>query len=185
MVVDCVALPGNLAESLMFGHERGSFTGADQAHAGAFEEAGQGTVLLDEIGDMADIQGKLLRVLESRTFQRVGSVKEISLKARVVAATNQDLQKAIRDKRFREDLYYRLNVARFVLPALRERREDIPLLMDHFLKKACDKMGKQVTVGEGVLDYLMEYPFPGNIRELRNVIERANCTRGVSAQRSA
>jgi len=174
IAVDCASLPGNLAESLLFGHEKGAFTGADQVRPGAFEEAGAGTVLLDEIGDMGDLQSKLLRVLENRTFSHVGSVKEIPLKARVIAATNQDLGERVKTGTFRQDLYQRLCVFPIDIPPLRERGEDILLLANHFLDFFSGKLGKQVApLSEEVVQRLMEYSYPGNVRELKNIIERA------------
>jgi len=174
IAVDCVALPSNLAESLLFGHERGAFTGADQARAGAFEEAGEGTVLLDEIGDMDALQGKLLRVLESRVFARVGSVRELPLKARVIAATNQDLEAMVSQGRFRHDLYQRLCVFPIHIPTLRERGQDVLLLADHFRTFFAAKLGKEIgPLSEEVSARLMAYSYPGNVRELKNVIERA------------
>jgi DNA-binding NtrC family response regulator len=174
VAVDCVALPSTLAESILFGHEKGAFTGADQARAGAFEEADDGTVLLDEIGDMADEQGKLLRVLEGRAFTRVGSVREIPLRARVVAATNQDLAALVRQGRFRHDLYQRLCVFPIHLPPLRERGEDVLVLAEHFLGFYAGKLGlAPPALGEEVRAKLCAYTYPGNVRELKNIIERA------------
>jgi two-component system, NtrC family, response regulator AtoC len=174
IAVDCASLPGNLAESLLFGHEKGAFTGAEQARAGAFEEAGEGTILLDEIGDMGEIQSKLLRVLENRSFQRVGSVKEIPLRARVVAATNQDLQERVRQGSFRQDLYQRLCVFPIHLPPLRERGDDILLLANHFLDFFAGKLGKEISpLSEDVNHRLVAYTYPGNVREVKNIIERA------------
>ena len=175
VAVDCVALPEALAESLLFGHEKGAFTGADRKVVGAFEEAGEGTVFLDEIGDMDHrLQGKLLRVLESRTLQRLGSHREISLGARVVAATNQDLSAMVEQGRFRMDLYQRLSVFPVHLPPLRDRGEDILLLAEHFRAFFADKLGKEVDPVDGVVsDKLRNYSFPGNVRELKNIIERA------------
>ena len=174
VAVDCVALPGNLVESLLFGHERGAFTGADQVRPGAFEEARDGTVLLDEIGDMDEVQGKLLRVLESRVFARVGSVKEIPLRARVVAATNQDLKLLVKSGRFRHDLYQRLCVFPIHIPALRERGEDVVLLAQHFADFFASKLCKEIDpIGPEVRSHLLAYRYPGNVRELKNIIERA------------
>ncbi len=174
IAVDCVALPANLAESLLFGHEKGAFTGAEQARAGAFEEAGEGTVLLDEIGDMDELQGKLLRVLESRVFTRVGSVREQPLRARVIAATNQDLKALVSQGRFRHDLYQRLCVFPIHIPALRERGSDVLLLADHFRTFFAGKLGREIgPLSEEVSARLMAYSYPGNVRELKNIIERA------------
>jgi DNA-binding NtrC family response regulator len=173
ITVDCVALPGSLAESLLFGHEKGSFTGADQTRVGAFEEARDGTVFLDEIGDM-ELQGKLLRVLESRSFHRVGSLTEIPLRARVVAATNQDLKQAVKQGRFRLDLYQRLCVFPIHIPPLQDRGDDILLLAEHFSSFFAEKLGKPIEpLADEVRDRLMAYDYPGNVRELKNIIERA------------
>jgi DNA-binding NtrC family response regulator len=173
--VDCLALPETLAESLLFGHERGAFTGADQTRIGAFEEAREGTVFLDEIGDLtAPLQGKLLRVLESRVFHRVGSTKEIPLRARVVAATNRDLKALTEEGRFRLDLYQRLSVFPVQIPPLRERGDDILLLAEHFRSFFAGKLDKAVEPLDGpVAERLLGYDYPGNVRELKNIIERA------------
>jgi DNA-binding NtrC family response regulator len=174
ITVDCVALPSSLAESLLFGHEKGAFTGADQTRVGAFEKAGSGTIFLDEIGDMDTLQGKLLRVLESRSFHRVGSLTEIALKARVVAATNQELKELVKQGRFRLDLYQRLCVFPIHIPPLRERGEDILLLAEHFRSFFAEKLNKSVEpLGDEVRRRLMAYTYPGNVRELKNIIERA------------
>ena len=175
VAVDCVALPEALAESLLFGHEKGAFTGADRKAVGSFEEAAGGTVFLDEIGDMDHrLQGKLLRVLESRTLQRLGSHREISLGARVVAATHQDLASMVEQGRFRMDLYQRLSVFPVHLPPLRERGEDILLLADHFRAFFARKLDKPVEPLDGeVSAKLSAYSFPGNVRELKNIVERA------------
>jgi DNA-binding NtrC family response regulator len=173
--VDCVALPGPLVESLLFGHEKGSFTGAHQTTRGAFEEAAGGTIFLDEIGDMDQgLQGKLLRVLEMRKFQRVGSVQEHGVGARIIAATNRDLQEQVARGRFRFDLYQRLTVFPINLPPLRDRREDIIPLAVHFMGLYCAQMGKAAaSIPREVGERLQGYDYPGNVRELRNVIERA------------
>lgn len=174
VVVDCIALPASLSESILFGHEKGSFTGADQARAGAFEEASGGSLLLDEIGDMNDLQGKLLRVLESRRFTRVGSVREIPLNARVIAATNRDLGQLVDKGEFRLDLYQRLCVFPISIPTLRERGEDVLLLAEHFKNKVAKRMKRQMSpLSEQVRNVLMKYEFPGNVRELKNLMERA------------
>jgi DNA-binding NtrC family response regulator len=174
VVVDCLALPDNLAESLLFGHERGAFTGAQEMQTGAFEDARDGTVFLDEIGDMEHGQGKLLRVLESRSFRRLGSNREIPLRARVVAATNQDLSALVHSGRFRQDLFQRLAVFPIRIPPLRERGDDILLLAEHFrilygarLNKITEPLPAEVS------EALMGYAYPGNVRELKNIIERA------------
>jgi transcriptional regulator with PAS, ATPase and Fis domain len=173
--LNCGALPENLLESELFGHMRGAFTGADSNKKGLLEVAEHGTVFLDEIGEMsAVLQVKLLRVLQERRFRRVGGLEELQADIRFIAATNQDLTKAISEGRFREDLYYRINVIPIVLPALRERREDIPLLAEHFLAKYTEQMSKSITsISHEALQLLTQYDWPGNIRELENVMERA------------
>ncbi len=175
VAIDCVALPSNLAESLLFGHEKGAFTGADQTRAGALAEAADGSLLLDEIGDMdQQLQGKLLRVLECRSFSRVGSVREQPLRARVIAATNRDLGQLVEQGRFRHDLYQRLCVFPIRIPALRERGDDVLLLAEHFRAFFAERMGKQIAPpGIEVRAQLLSYGFPGNVRELKNIIERA------------
>jgi two-component system response regulator PilR (NtrC family) len=154
---------------------RGSFTGADANKKGLIEVAERGTVFLDEIGEMSAVmQVKLLRVLQERKFRRVGGLEEMQADIRVVAATNQDLARLVTDGRFREDLFYRINVIPIALPPLRERREDIPLLADHFLAKYSEQMGKHVTgISHDALQFMLRYDWPGNIRELENTIERA------------
>ncbi|GAK51985.1 two component, sigma54 specific, transcriptional regulator, Fis family [Candidatus Moduliflexus flocculans] len=173
--VNCAALSEHLLLSELFGHERGAFTGAMSRKIGKFEIANQGTLFLDEIGDMSlDIQAKLLRVIEEQSFERVGGTKRITSDARIIAATNKDLEQAIRDGRFREDLYYRIHVVRFHLPPLRERKEDIPLLITHFLGKYNQKYQTHVAGAEqDVLSALMAYDWPGNVRELEHVINNA------------
>lgn len=173
--VSCAALPETLLESELFGYEKGAFTGAVSSKPGRFEMANGGTLFLDEIGDIsASMQVKLLRALQEKEFERVGGTRTIQVDVRVIAATNRDLEKAIQEKQFREDLYYRLNVVPIFLPSLRERKEDIPLLVAHFLKKASLENGKKVKyVSDAAMEYLMNYAWPGNIRELENVIERA------------
>jgi DNA-binding NtrC family response regulator len=174
VAVDCLALPENLAESLLFGHEKGAFTGADQTKIGAFEEAKDGTVFLDEIADMAALQGKLLRVLESRSFRRVGSARDLPLQARVVAASNQDLRELVDQGKFRLDLYQRLSVFPVHIPPLRERGDDVLLLAEHFRAFFEGKLGKVIDpLDETVAERLLAYDYPGNVRELKNVIERA------------
>lgn len=175
IAVDCIAMPTNLAESILFGHERGAFTGADQTRNGAFFEAKDGVIFLDEIGDMDMVlQGKLLRVLETRRFCRVGSVKEFEVHARVVSATNRDLMQLVRESKFRFDLYQRLMVYPVHIPPLRERGEDILLLAQHFLDFFCNKMGLgKKHLAEDVKKRLLSYDYPGNVRELKNMIERA------------
>ena len=174
VVVDCLALPENLAESLLFGHERGAFTGAQELQMGAFEEARDGTVFLDEIGDMESGQGKLLRVLESRSFRRLGSSREIPLRARVVAATNQDLSALVQAGRFRQDLFQRLAVFPINIPPLRERGDDILLLAEHFRVLHGERLNKpSEPFDTEVSQALLRYAYPGNVRELKNIIERA------------
>ena len=175
VALNCGAMPENLLESELFGHMRGAFTGADSNKKGLLEVAERGTVFLDEIGEMSAVmQVKLLRVLQERRFRRVGGLEELQADIRVIAATNQDLTRAVAENRFREDLYYRINVIPIVLPALRERREDVPLLAEHFLVKYSEQMGKPVSaVSHEAMELLMRYDWPGNIRELENVLERA------------
>jgi two-component system response regulator PilR (NtrC family) len=171
----CGAMPETLLESELFGHMRGAFTGADTNKKGLLEVAEKGTIFLDEIAEMSPVmQVKLLRVLQERRFRRVGGLEELQADIRVIAATNQDLTKAVADGRFREDLYYRINVIPIVLPPLRERREDIPLIAEHFLAKYAEQMGKAVgAISHDAMDLLKRHDWPGNIRELENVIERA------------
>jgi two-component system, NtrC family, response regulator PilR len=173
--LNCGALPENLLESELFGHMRGAFTGADTNKKGLLEVAERGTVFLDEIGEMSPVlQVKLLRVLQERRFRRVGGLEELQADIRVIAATNQDLGKAIAEGRFREDLYYRINVIPISLPPLRERREDIQLLAEHFVAKYTEQMEKEITgISHPAMELLLRYDWPGNIRELENVIERA------------
>ncbi len=173
--VNIAALPENLLESELFGHEKGAFTGAAEQRIGRFELADRGTIFLDEIGDLPlPLQVKLLRVLQEREVERVGSNRPRPVDIRIIAATNQDLEKALAEKRFREDLYYRLNVVPIFLPPLRDRREDIPPLIDFLLKKFVERTGKQVQgVSREAMDILISYSYPGNIRELENILERA------------
>ena len=173
--VNCATLPSNLIESELFGHEKGAFTGALDRKIGRFELADGGTIFLDEIGELpVELQSKLLRVLQEGEFERLGNPRTIKVNVRVMAATNRNLQAAIEKKEFREDLYYRLNVFPIYCPPLRERREDIPILVKHFLQKFEKKMGKKIkNVSPRVIDSLMIYDWPGNIRELENLIERA------------
>jgi transcriptional regulator with PAS, ATPase and Fis domain len=175
MNITCTALQETLLESELFGHERGSFTDAKAQKRGLFEMAAGGTVFLDEIGDMTPtLQSKLLRALEEKTFRRIGGTEDIEVDVRMLAATNRDLEKAVQEGRFREDLYYRLNVIPVVIAPLRERKEDIPLLVEHFLTHFGREFRKPgVTVSTAALEKLAGYRWPGNIRELRNVIERA------------
>lgn len=173
--IDCTALPETLMESELFGYEKGAFTGAIQAKPGKFEQADGGTVFLDEIGDVPpQIQVKLLRVLQEREFERLGSGKTRQIDVRVVAATNVDLQRALAQGTFREDLYYRLNVVPLNVPPLRDRKEDIPYLVDHFIEKHAKSNGSTVAgISTGGLEKLLGYHWPGNVRELENVIERS------------
>jgi two-component system response regulator PilR (NtrC family) len=181
--LNCGALPENLLESELFGHMRGSFTGADSNKKGLLEVAERGTVFLDEIAEMSAVmQVKLLRVLQERRFRRVGGLEELQADIRVIAATNQDLARAISDGRFREDLYYRINVIPIALPPLRERREDIPLIAEHFLVKYTEQMDKGITgISNEAMDLLVRHDWPGNIRELENVMERAVALEGTPA----
>jgi transcriptional regulator with GAF, ATPase, and Fis domain len=173
--VNCAALPATLIESELFGHERGAFTGAVEQRQGRFEVADQGTLLLDEIGDLPlEVQGRLLRVLEEGTFERVGSSRTRHVDVRVVAATNRDLERMVRDGAFRADLYYRLSVFPIVLPPLRDRREDIPALVWAFIAHHQRRLGRRIDrVPRAIMDALQRYDWPGNVRELNNVIERA------------
>jgi two-component system response regulator PilR (NtrC family) len=173
--LNCGAMPEALLESELFGHMKGAFTGADANKKGLLEAAEKGTIFLDEIGEMSPVmQVKLLRVLQERRFRRVGGLEELQADIRVIAATNQDLAKGVSDGRFREDLYYRINVIPIQLPPLRERREDIPLIAEHFLVKFSEQMEKPVSgISRPALELLMQYEWPGNIRELENVLERA------------
>jgi DNA-binding NtrC family response regulator len=175
IAINCAALPETLMESELFGHERGAFTGADRRREGCFELANGGTLLLDEIGEMkAELQAKLLRVLEEQKIRRLGGGAEIAVDVRVLAATNRNLETAIREGRFRDDLYYRLNVFTIELPTLCDRADDIPLLVEHFLREMHPPEGKSVTgVDTECLEVLKSYRWPGNVRQLRNVIERA------------
>jgi DNA-binding NtrC family response regulator len=175
VVVSCSALPETLLESELFGHEKGAFTGAIRQRIGRFEMAEGGTVFLDEIGEMSmPVQLKLLRVLQEREIERVGGNQTIKADVRVIAATHRDLQQAMRDRQFRQDLFYRLNVVPIKLPPLRERLDDVPLLAAHFLKKYCTKNRKPVkTLSRDALAALSAYPYPGNVRELENIIERS------------
>lgn len=169
--INCVAIPEGLLESELFGHEKGAFTGADRLRKGKFEQADGGTLFLDEIGDMPlSLQGKLLRVLQERELERVGGSKAIPVDVRIVAATHQDLDAAVRNGRFREDLFYRLNVFRLLLPPLRERKEDIPFFCDRFERSQKENR----SISQEAVQHLMASDWPGNIRELLNVLERAN-----------
>ena len=173
--VSCAAIPETLLESELFGHEKGAFTGATQKRIGRFEEADGGSIFLDEIGDLSPgTQVKLLRILQDKEFQRLGSNFTLKTDVRVITATHRNLEETIKKGLFREDLYYRLDVISIVLPPLRERREDIPLLIDHFLKKYSQENQKSVSeISKEARTLLLRYPYPGNVRELENLIERA------------
>jgi DNA-binding NtrC family response regulator len=175
VAINCVGLSKELLESELFGHEKGSFTGALQLKKGKMELAHGGTVFLDEVGDVStELQTKLLRFLQEREFERVGGTKPISVDVRIIAATNGDLSSAVREGKFREDLYYRLNVVLLILPPLRDRKEDIPGLADYFLKRSALETKKNFTaIDDEALKKLIAYPWPGNVRELANVIESA------------
>jgi formate hydrogenlyase transcriptional activator len=174
VTLNCAAIPGTLFESELFGHEKGSFTGAYTQKVGRLEMADRGTLFLDEIGDMPlEIQPKLLRALQERTFERVGSARTKSVDVRLVAATNRDLEEMMAERQFRSDLYYRLNVFPIRIPPLRERREDIPLLVQYFTQKYARRMGKRIeTVPAATMQKLVSWHWPGNVRELQNMIER-------------
>ena len=175
ITVNCTTLPAALVESELFGRERGAFTGSDARQIGRFELADGGTIFLDEIGEMPmELQCKLLRVIQDGEFERLGSPRTIKTDVRIIAATNRNLEEEIQKGRFREDLYYRLNVFPITLPPLRQRKEDIPLLVNHFVAKFNNKIGKKIeTVSKDTLNALQEYHWPGNVRELESVIERA------------
>lgn len=172
--VNCGAIPTELLESELFGHEKGAFTGAIATRIGRFELADGGTILLDEIGEMpAILQVKLLRVLQERSFERIGGVKTVNTDVRIMAATNQDLEGAVKEGRFREDLFYRLNVIPIKMPPLRERLDDIPLLCDYFIEKHADRFGRNpIKITDEALKIFTEYNWPGNVREMENTIER-------------
>ena len=173
--VNCAAIPEGLLESALFGHEKGAFTGAHTQRLGKFELAHRGTIFLDEVGDMSpSTQAKVLRVLEQKELERLGGDKTLKVDVRVIAATNQDLSQALKEKRFREDLYFRLNVFPIQLPPLRERKEDIPILIDNFLADINLNLGTSITgVSRDAMEPLLGYHWPGNIRELKNIMERA------------
>jgi len=183
IVVSCAALTETLLESELFGYEKGSFTGAVGQAKGKFELANGGTLFLDEIGDISPkLQADLLRVLQERRFYRVGGTEEVQVDVRIIAATNKNLSQEVQQGHFREDLYYRLNVIEIRLPALRERREDIPLLAEHFVHRISSELGRDVHgISPAALKVLMAYDWPGNVRELENVIERAivTCRNGM------
>jgi two-component system response regulator AtoC len=173
--INCAAIPKNLLESELFGHEKGSFTGADTKKLGKFELADRGTIFLDEVGDMDhELQSKLLRAIQESEIERIGGVKTVKVDVRIVAASNRDLEKAVEDRDFREDLYYRLNVFPIQIPPLRERREDIPLLVEYFISRYCLELKTtQKDISKDALNILMNYRWKGNVRELENTLERA------------
>jgi two-component system response regulator HydG len=173
--VNCAALPDNLLESELFGHEKGAFTGANSLRLGRFEQAHEGTLFLDEIGDMSLVtQAKILRVLQEGEFERVGGEKTIKVDVRIIAATNKDLEEEVKNNNFRNDLFYRLSVVPINIPPLRDRKEDIPLLAEHFIQKYAEKNQQHLRkISPQVIDLFMRYNWPGNIRELENVIQRA------------
>ena len=175
VAVNCAAIPSALLESELFGHERGAFTGAVAQTMGRFQSAARGTLFLDEIGDLPlELQPKLLRVLQEMQIERLGSRRTIQIDVRVIAATNQDLWRMVQERKFRADLYYRLNVFPITLPPLRERKDDIPLLIEHFVCKFAKRQGKSIhCVPDEVMEVLKRHDWPGNIRELQNVIECA------------
>jgi two-component system nitrogen regulation response regulator GlnG len=175
LAINCAAIPEQLLESELFGHEKGSFTGAERKKVGKFELCNDGTLFLDEIGDMTPLmQTKVLRVLQDQTFERVGGGETIRTNARIIAATNRNLEQAIEDKEFRSDLFYRLNVYTIKLPPLRERGTDISLLASHFLRRFASELGKDVTgIAPDAMKLLLDYHWPGNVRELQSLIKRA------------
>jgi two-component system response regulator PilR (NtrC family) len=175
VVINCAGIPETLIESELFGHKKGAFTGASTDKAGLFEAADRGTVFFDEIGELSPaIQVKLLRVIQDKTFTRVGETAERKVDVRFISATNKDLEDEVLDGRFREDLFFRLNVIEIPMPPLREREGDLPLLAHHFLGKYSKGLGKDISkVSTYAMDILSQYPFPGNVRELENIIERS------------
>jgi two-component system response regulator PilR (NtrC family) len=174
VTINCGAIPENLMESEMFGHKKGSFTGAVVDKSGLFEVADGGTLFLDEVGELPlSIQVKLLRAIQERIIRRVGATDDIKVEVRIIAATNRDLEKMVNEGGFRQDLYYRLNVIQIKTPSLRERRDDIPLLANHFLKKYNDRLGKNIgAISQEAMEMMKKYDYPGNVRELENIIER-------------
>jgi transcriptional regulator with GAF, ATPase, and Fis domain len=175
ITVNCAALPGNLIESELFGREKGAFTGADARQVGRFEVADGSTLCLDEIGELPmELQAKLLRVIQYNEFERLGSSHTIKVDVRIVATTNRDLDEEVRQGRFRQDLYYRLNVFPITVPPLRQRKDDIPLMVQSFIERYSRKLGKQITtISKETMKTLQDYPWPGNVRELESIIERA------------
>ena len=180
VTLNCGAIPESLIESELFGHVKGAFTDAIATKKGLFEVADEGTILLDEISELPLLmQVKLLRVLQDKEFKRVGGTEDIRVDVRIISATNKDLEEAVKEKLFREDLFYRLNVIQIKLPSLRERKDDIPLLVSHFLKKYSEELSKSIsTISPEALRILLNYDFPGNVRELQNIIERAVALEG-------
>src|SRR5580692_11308288 len=175
VALNCAAIPSALLESELFGHERGAFTGAVTQTMGRFQSADRGTLFLDEIGDLPlELQPKLLRALQEKQFERLGGNRTFQVDVRVIAATNRDLWRMVQERTFRPDLYYRLNVFPISLPPLREREDDIPILIEHFVQKFTKRQGKSIdTIPDDVMEALRRHDWPGNIRELQNVIERA------------
>jgi len=175
VTLNCGAIPENLLESELFGHMKGAFTGAMYNKRGLFEVADGGSIFLDEIGELPlSMQVKLLRIIQDKEFTRVGGTEPIKVDVRIISASNKDLEEAVREKKFREDLYYRLNVIQIKLPLLRERKEDIPLLAEHFFRKYVQELGKEVReISSDAVKLLVNYDYPGNVRELQNIIERA------------
>jgi formate hydrogenlyase transcriptional activator len=178
ITVNCTSLPANLIESELFGREKGAFTGANVSQMGRFELADGGTIFLDEIGEMPlELQSKLLRFIQDGEFERLGNPRTIKVNVRIIAASNRNLEEEIRNGRFREDLFYRLNVFPITIPPLRQRTEDIPLLVSHFIAKFNKKMGKKIeSISKETMKSLQDYSWPGNVRELESVIERATIT---------
>jgi DNA-binding NtrC family response regulator len=174
VAINCAAIPKELIESELFGYEKGAFTGAASRRIGKFEEAGDGTIFLDEIGELGlSLQAKLLRVLQEKEIERLGSNKKIGVNFRLISSTNRELKSEVAANKFREDLFYRLNVVQINVPPLRERKEDIPLLTAEFVSDFCARENKVVTVDAEVMDDFVNYPWPGNVRQLRNIVERA------------
>ena len=175
VTINCPAIPGTLLESELFGHEKGAFTGAIRTKEGKFEIAEGGTIFLDEIGDLSiDLQVKILRIIQNKEFERVGGLKTLKTDVRIIAATNGDVEKAVKEGRFREDLFYRLNVLPIYIPALRDRKDDIPIFIENFMRVFSKRENKRFNkLSTDVMDALCNYPWPGNIRELENVLERA------------
>ncbi len=171
--VNCAAIPSELLESELFGHEKGAFTGAAYSRPGRFELANEGTIFLDEIGDMPlHLQVKILRVIQEKTFERIGGIKPIKVNVRILAATNKNLEQEVKEGRFREDLYWRLNVVPILIPPLRERKDDIPILCDFFINKYASSFGYKIELSAQVIEKFLNYHWPGNVRELENLIER-------------